>query len=310
MTAGALDDLVLEREAWLEAARRHRAQARARTQPMRDRRARGEKHPVHDFLNTYYQLSLGKLERWHPGIGIALEDSPEARSTFSPTHYRFSGGTCRVDPRLLSEKARERMQFTKDLLVSTQARPPNFACYGLHEWAMVYRGTMVRHLETVPLRLPQEEIDALVESRPLCCSHFDAFRFFSPAAQPLNRVQPDLRAREENEQPGCLHANMDLYKWAAKSLPWISTSLLWDCFLFALKAREVDMRASPYDLTGHGYDPIAVETEAGRREYEEAQGALCDAAGPLRKRLIAQLENVLAVPASQIHSARDGAEVE
>ena len=43
----------LAREDWLEAASGHRARARAWTQPTRDRRARGEKHPVHDFLHTY-----------------------------------------------------------------------------------------------------------------------------------------------------------------------------------------------------------------------------------------------------------------
>jgi hypothetical protein len=59
---------------WREQARRYRERARRWTQPMRERRARGEKHPVFDFLNTYYQLSLGKLESWHPGMGVRLED--------------------------------------------------------------------------------------------------------------------------------------------------------------------------------------------------------------------------------------------
>ncbi|NIP97292.1 MAG: 3-methyladenine DNA glycosylase, partial [Akkermansiaceae bacterium] len=58
-------------------------------------------------------------------------------------------------------------------------------------------------------------------------------------------MQPDLWSREANEQPGCIHANMDLYKWTAKALPWAGSDLLWDCFELALRAREVDMRASP-----------------------------------------------------------------
>ncbi len=66
----------LAREDWLEAASRHREMARAWTQPTRDRRARGEKHPVHDFLHTYYRLSLGKLEHWHPGFDPILEKCP------------------------------------------------------------------------------------------------------------------------------------------------------------------------------------------------------------------------------------------
>ena len=165
----------LAREDWLEAASGHRSRARAWTQPTRDRRARGVKHPVHDFLHTYYRLSLGKLERWHPGLGVLLEDCPEARDMFQERYYRFKEGACSVDPARLEAKSRERLQFTLSLLRATQSRPPNFACHGLHEWAMVYQGMMVRHEKTAPLRLPQEEIDALVRARPLCCSHFDAF---------------------------------------------------------------------------------------------------------------------------------------
>ncbi|NIP97293.1 MAG: hypothetical protein GWO24_29215, partial [Akkermansiaceae bacterium] len=130
----------------------HRERAREWTGPMRERRAREEKHPVLDFLNTYYQLSLGKLEAWHPGPGVRLEDCPEARRQFSSRHYRFAGGWCALDPSRLEEKARRRLQFMIRLLRATDDRPPNFACHGLHEWAMVYRGTMVRHRETVPFR--------------------------------------------------------------------------------------------------------------------------------------------------------------
>ena len=286
---------VIGRQQWLQDAHAHRERARAWTQPMRARKAKGVKHPVHDFLNTYYRVSLGKLESWHPGLGVVLEDCREARELFREKHYRFAEGGCWADRDLLTDKARERLQFTKRLLEATQARPPNFACYGLHEWAMVYRGEQVRHRETAPLRLPQEEIDRIVEARPLCCTHFDAFRFFAPAAQPHNRYQLDLWAREENEQPGCIHANMDLYKWAAKSLPWVSSDLLWECFQLALKAREVDMRASPYDLAEFGYEPISIESEEGRCKYEREQRAIAEQARSLRQRIIQSLDALLQV---------------
>ena len=283
----------LRAEDWLQRSACHRSRALAWTQPTRDRRARGEKHPVHDFLHTYYRLSLGQLERWHPGIGVDLEDCSEARQMFRQPHYRFEEGTCSVDPARLTPKARTRLKFSLQILQSTAKRPPNFACHGLHEWAMLYDGAEVRHGETVPLRLPRKEIDAVVHSRPLSCSHFDAFRFFAPGAKELNRLQPDLQAREQNEQPGCIHANMDLYKWAAKSLPWISSDLLWSCFRLATKAREIDMRASPYDLTGFGYDPIKVEMTEGRRLYETLQRTLADEAKALRESLILQLTKTL-----------------
>jgi hypothetical protein len=157
---------------------------------------------------------------------------------------------------------------------------------------MVYRGKAVRHEKTTPLRLPQAEIDALVESRAICCSHHDAFRFFASEARPMNRLQPTLESRMSLEQPGCVHANMDLYKWAAKSMPWIGTELLFDCFELAVELRDLDMRASPYDLSDWGRPPVRIETAEGRRIYEIEQRRLAAEAVPLRERLIAGLRNV------------------
>jgi hypothetical protein len=128
------------------------------------------------------------------------------------------------------------------------------------------------------------------------CSHYDAFRFFQPRARPLNRLRPSFETRADHEQPGCVHANMDLYKWASKAMPWIGSELQFECFELAVELREIDMRASPYDLAAFGYPPIAVETPEGRREYERHQRhqrRLADRAAPLRRRLAASLESLL-----------------
>ena len=284
---------LLSQAQWQAQRAAHQARAREHTTPIRARLSRGETHPVADFLVRYYRFSLGRLEQWHPSWKTALEVEAGTAPLFPVRFYRRQGAVVRMDPSLLSGKEEARLRWTANLLRLTQSRAPQFSCHGLHEWAMVYRGWNVRHGDTTPLRLPQEEIDALVASRPLCCTHFDAFRFFTPEAQPLNKAQPGLWTREEHEQPGCLHANMDLYKWAYKSMPWIGSDLLWECFLFALRAREIDMRASPYDLSAFGYAPIAVETPPGRRQYEEEQRALAEAAHPLRRRLIESLDNLL-----------------
>ena len=45
------------------------------------------------------------------------------------------------------------------------------------------------------------------------------------------------------------------------------------------------MRASPYDLSGYGFEPIAIETAAGRAEYVRAQQDIADRAAPLRAEL-------------------------
>ena len=43
------------------------------------RRRSGVKHPVHDFLFTYYSQRPAALRRWHPGWGVALEDARGVR---------------------------------------------------------------------------------------------------------------------------------------------------------------------------------------------------------------------------------------
>ena len=55
----------------------HRDRADALTAEHRARAARGEKHPVWDFLFTYYSYKPAQLRRWHPGAGIVLEDASE-----------------------------------------------------------------------------------------------------------------------------------------------------------------------------------------------------------------------------------------
>ena len=59
------------------------------------------------------------------------------------------------------------------------------------------------------------------------------------------------------EQPGCLHAGMDVYKWAFKLTPLVPSDLVADAFDLAREIRVLDMEASPYDLRELGYDPGA-----------------------------------------------------
>lgn len=279
---------------WLSRAAGHRARAERYTLPARKRRDSRDSHPVEDFLFEYYPYPLALLEKWHPGTGVALEwDASSFPAPFSDRCYSRAVGFLFADASLIPAKERERLRWTAELLDATRDRAPNFACHGLHEWAMVYRGEQVRHGKTTPLRLPQAEIDALVESRAICCSHHDAFRFFATEARPMNRMQPSLDGRISFEQPGCVHANMDLYKWAAKAMPWIGTELLLDCFELAGELRDLDMRASPYDLTMWDREPVRIETAEGRRLYEIEQRRLAAAAMPLRGRLIEALRMTL-----------------
>jgi hypothetical protein len=273
---------VLDGPAWRERAAAHRTRMERWTVPHRERRRRGEAHPVLDFLFTYYSLRPVRLEQWHPGPGVVLHDA--AAFPDLPGHVR-DGDRVRLDPAVLPDRVRRTAEFVRSLLAATAARPPRLGCFGLHEWAMVYRTDAPRH-GAVPLRLGAAGTDAVVESLPVQCSHHDAFRFFTAAARPLNALQPAREDQVALEQPGCLHATMDLYKWAYKLSPAVPGELLADCFALAADVRELDMRASPYDLSAHGLSPVRIETPAGRAEYARAQAGFAAAAAPLRRRLL------------------------
>jgi hypothetical protein len=293
--------VVLPEPEWRARQAAHEERVRTWTDPHQERAARGEKHPVYDFLFSYYAFRPAWLRRWHPGPDIALEGE-SAREFLRWEEYREveTAGTetrrhgVRVNAAALPERRREFVRWLRALLEAMRERPAFFGCFGLHEWAMVYRQTpeQVRH-NAYPLRFPPEELARIVEASAVCCSHFDAYRFFTDAARPLNRAQLTREQTLRHEQRGCLHANMDLYKWAFKLAPFTPSELIADCFELARDIREVDMRASPYDLRALGFGPIAIETPAGRTEYERRQREFSARGEPLRERLIALCERLL-----------------
>ena len=266
---------------WRARAAAHRRRVRRFTGPHRERKRRGDAHPVLDFLFTYYSHRPARLEEWHPGPGVVLLGGAEYLGR--PGYVADAGGVC-LDPSALPRLA-STARFVRTLLTATAARPPRLSCFGLHEWAMVYRSPTPRHA-AVPLRLGAAGTDAVVEALPVHCTHHDAFRFFTPAARPRNAVAPARADQVEHEQPGCLHATMDLYKWAYKLSPATPADLVAECFELAADVRELDMRASPYDLAALGYAPVPIETAAGRAAYARAQADFALRAAPLRERLV------------------------
>jgi hypothetical protein len=253
------------------------------------RRSWGEKHPVEDFLFTYYSYRPAQLRRWHPGAGVVLAgDAPHAAWR---GYVRTDRGVT-IDPVFVEQRA-ETIRWVHSLLSATASRPAFTGCLGLHEWAMVYRADAVRH-EPWPLRLGRSGTDAVVEQHQIRCSHFDAFRFFTDDAVPRNALQPSRDRQIELEQPGCLHANMDLYKWAYKLSPIVPSELVADAFELARDIRELDMRASPYDLTDLGYEPVRIETPEGKREYAASQRGFVDRAAELRSQLLSECDQRLA----------------
>jgi len=280
------DLVVLEEEEWLHAATAHRDRIRRWTGPHLERRRLGEAHPVMDFLFTYYSFRPAQLERWQPGPGVVLRGDAAATYLRSSSYVRDDAhGGVRLELSALPERVAATSSFVRALLAATGTRRPRFGCFGLHEWAMVYRSATPRH-SRVPLRLGAAATNAVVETLPVQCTHHDAYRFFTEAARPLNATAPARADQIAAEQPGCLHATMDLYKWATKLSPLTPSSLIADCFELAVAVRELDMAASPYDLQAFGYEPVPIETAAGRASYARSQAAFVDRAVPLRAALI------------------------
>lgn len=282
---------VLEEAEWQALAAMHESVIGPYVDAFRRRRSNRTSHPVHDFLFSYYQANRTVLRRWRPAVNQVLRGE-SAREYLVDERYRLVEGGVQIDAGRIDGKSANRLRWVSALIRAARNRPPRFNCFGLHEWAMVYKTDEIRH-EKTPLRLSPEEVAKVVEGSTIRCSHFDAFRFFTPAAVPRNELQPGRDDREANEQFGCIHFNMDLYRWSCKGSPWIGSDLLRDCFLLALDARELDMRASPYDLSEYGYEPILIETAEGREQYRAEQQRIYECGQVLAERLLGECDFVL-----------------
>lgn len=280
---------VLPRAHWRELEREHHARADAITAARRTRAGRGETHEVDDFLYDYYGTRPARLRRWHPGVGVVLEGA-EQHATWR--WYRRDANGVSVDAQAFWAARGATVDWVTGLLATTLAKPARLGCFGLHEWAMVYRDEDTRH--TLPLRLGREGTDAVVESNPLDCTHFDAYRFFTPEAVPLNKRSLDRVTQASSENPGCLHATMDLYKWCAKLSPAIPSDLTLECFELAVDVRRLDMQASPYDVSGLGLEAVRIETPAGKRDYADRQRDFSIRGDSLRRRLLDACDRIRA----------------
>ncbi len=271
---------VLTEAEWRARQAAHEARVDALVADHLARRRDAVPHPVHDFLFTYYSFRPAQLRRWHPGYGVALAGREQEAVTEDDVAAK-----------------RPLLEGVHALLAATAGRPANFGCFGMHEWAMVYRQTQeqTRHASW-PLRLGPAGTDEVVESHRIACSHFDAFRFFTEPARPLNTLSPAAHDRPAFEQPACLHAGMDLYKHAFRLSPLVPSELVADCFVLARDIRVLDMRAAPYDLTGLGLDPLRIETAEGKQEYAAAQRVFAERGAPLRARLLEACDTLLAAP--------------
>lgn len=277
-------------------------------------------NPIFNFIFTYYfGYKPSDLTRWSPGAHIELSIEGDVAAvkqllaradwTVKPDR-RGKGSVIFLDMSLHQRKKIDSLKHAHNTLIATARRLPVRTCFGLHEWAMLYdtgdinSATSGRFQKDLPLRVTQSELNAVVEAPgALQCSHFDAYRFFTDGAKPKNLHTDLSRERQElYEQPGCVHATMDLFKYALRLAPMLPSEVLADALEIAIEARILDMRASPYDLTaaftsdnplGIDPSPVMVETQSGRKQYAELQFALACKAAPIRQALIKAYERYL-----------------
>ncbi|ALD13081.1 hypothetical protein [Clavibacter capsici] len=281
--------VVLDPAAWRDRAARHAERADAFSAGFRERRLAGRTHEVDDFLFTYYPHKPSLLRRWHPGAGVVLRGAAgEERAAWR--WYVADDDGIRVDASAYLAARGSTASFVERILGRTASRPGRFSCFGLHEWAMVYRvGPGEQRHERLPLRLGSAATDDVVESHRLACTHIDAFRFFTPEAVPRNSLAPTRETQPDLEQPGCLHAGMDVYKWATKLGPLLAGEVLLDAFELARDIRSLDMRASPYDVSGLGLEAVRIEEPAGKARYAAEQRGFAERSNALRARILAEL---------------------
>ncbi|KAG5185465.1 hypothetical protein JKP88DRAFT_312074 [Tribonema minus] len=282
------------------------------------------------------------------GNGNSISSDSSSTDESGDGSSSSSGRSGVYDPRGCSEKQIAALRWNSALLAATASRRPHLLCFGLHEWAMLYD---VGDGGALPLRVSQRELNAAAGARgALQCTHFDAYRFFAKGAAPLNAHAPTRAAQPALEQPGCVHAAMDLLKaaalwleqpgcvhaamgllkaraaegvaarvserprslsrvlpqWAMKAAPYVPSEIVVDALEVALAARQLDMRASPYDLTAFDGDlgcdpaPIRVETAEGRRQYQELQLQLYHKSAPVRGALIRAYDALLSAHARAV----------
>jgi len=270
-------------------------------------------HPVFNFLIEYYGLKGAKgvkrLARWSPkphDTGVLLEGATEKDVGNNLLHLRgavmHSNGIeynpSRFfenddDSAALERTARPFLWF-RSVLQNTAQAEPVLHCYGLHEWAMQYQPKgappppAAQYQSHLPLRVDRSIINEAVERKGVRCTHIDALRFFAPAALPLNKHKEYNRNDQLRlEQPACVHANMDLLKYTLRLSPFVDATLVQRVLELALRARMLDVAASPYDCEkAYGVEAVPIETAPGRAEYRRRQMAMMQEAAPVRRDLL------------------------
>ena len=149
--------LHLERHEWTDLAVQHRKRMESLLYPehaehgstLKERRHAVDQHPIYNFLHTYYRYSAESLMRYSPGPGVRLLDTDMTSNSgllHSVLLLLCCGRSVHRQDKLNS------LRQPRDFM-NTIDKQPVFSCYGLHEWAMLYKGHE-KHQKQLDLREP------------------------------------------------------------------------------------------------------------------------------------------------------------
>jgi hypothetical protein len=120
------------------------------------------KHPIFNFLHKYYSYSAESLKQYSPGMACLLTETNVKDFEERVLHSRFaiieedrSVQYQVIDIRdFRGQQKIKNIRRNRELLKNTMGRNPVFSCYGLHEWAMLYKGN-TKHQHELDLRVSQ-----------------------------------------------------------------------------------------------------------------------------------------------------------
>ena len=275
----------LSREEWQGCREADLGRVRPWAEDRVRRMARGEKHPVHDFLFEYYSFRPAHLLRWSPGVDVRLRGRDRGRRRLGRVR------AVRRRPRSFPHSAfpataRSYLHWAVQLPERGRRRGSRRSrCLGLHEWAMVYRDPNVRH-PYVPLRLGRAETDAVVETPAAALHALRRVPLLHPGRGAPQPAGPHPRD-DHRPRPARLPARRrwtctsSRTRWprSARRPSWRTPS--------SWRPRPGSWTCGPAPTTSPptATRRSAIETREGREEYVAAQRELERRSRPVRERL-------------------------
>src|SRR5699024_7067416 len=125
-------------EEWQSHQRKHHHRTGKIIDPYLQQKNHHHKDPVIDFLFEYYAFRPSHLKRWSPGFGVMLEDADQD-NTPDISELSVTEDGAFLNPDYFPDKRKRAARWILELLEKSLHKKPSFGCFGMHEWAMVYK---------------------------------------------------------------------------------------------------------------------------------------------------------------------------